>query len=81
MSMERAALRGQIEMKKHRLRELKLEASGLTVSLRDKLGPWISLEAIEIDLAVVQMDRLNAIAAEAKQISDELETLEDALNG
>lgn len=81
MSMERAALRGHLEVAKKRIRELKVEGSGIRTLLRDKLAPWQDVTALDGEQISVHTNRLVEIIEECKRLNEQVAQMEDELNG
>lgn len=82
MNIERTMLKGQIADLKKRLKDKDLEASSLIISLRIILNPYESdVCLIDSEKALVTMKRLNEIINEMRQLKEQLNKFEEAVDG
>ena len=79
--MERAALRSQIAVEEHLIREAKMEANLLRTVLREKLGAWLEIETIETDKIALACGRMCAAVTRIRESAERLKILEESLNG
>jgi hypothetical protein len=81
MNMERAALRSEIALREKRQRDIKVEASGLQILLREHVGAWVSVSAMDPESIRLHANRLADLVEESKRLAGELENLQESLNG
>jgi len=79
MSQERLILRGMLEEKRQRAREIEVQADGLVKSIRLLINPYEKLKDLDVMTALVQMRELANLKQQHTELLTEIKKLEKEL--
>lgn len=76
MNPERLQLKGMLAEAKKKYRQLDTESSGLIILIRSLLNPYEEILNLNIEKALVSLQRLNEITKEMRTLSEKIKNLE-----
>ena len=78
MNIERIQLKGQLAEAKSTFKRLDTEAAGLIILIRSLLNPYEDdITKLEIDKALVSINRLQTLVDELRNLKNKIAKLED----
>ena len=79
MSQERLILRGMLEEKKQKAREIEIQADGLVKSIRLIINVYEKLKDLDVVPALVQIRELDKLKQQHAELLKEIRILENEL--
>lgn len=79
MNPERLQLKGMLAEAKKSFRTKDTEASGLVILIRSLLNPYESTSKLDVEKALISMQRLKDIQDEMKSLDTKIKNLESEL--